>query len=286
MTLARIIAIAVLTHMAFVAARMTGSLYALANNASTFTVGVMMALFALVPMLIAVRAGRWLDAVGPWRPTLTGAGMMLGGMLLPAAFPYATADVAPLLVAAALIGTGSTLVMLSVQQLVGERADPNHRAAAFSWLALGASISGFCGPVLGGLLIDAFGHRAAYAAMVGVLLLALGVIFMNRALLPARHGTVAGPEPLHPFELLRHAELRRVLITTGLISMSWDLQTFIVPVHGTRVGVSASQIGFVLGCFAVATFLVRLAMPLLSRRFSEWQVLIYTLFNTALAFAL
>ena len=277
---------AVLTHMAFVAARMTGSLYALANKASTFTVGVMMALFALVPMLIAVRAGRWLDAVGPWRPTLTGAGMMLGGMLLPAAFPYATADVAPLLVAAALIGTGSTLVMLAVQQLVGERADPNHRAAAFSWLALGASISGFFGPVLGGLLIDAFGHRAAFAAMVGVLLLALGLIFYNRALLPARHGTVTGPEPLHPLELLKYAGLRRVLITTGLISMSWDLQTFIVPVHGTGVGLSAAQIGFVLGCFAVATFIVRLAMPLLSRRFSEWQVLIYTLFNTALAFAL
>jgi len=109
-------------------------------------------LFALVPMLIAVRAGRWLDAVGPWRPTLTGLLLMLGGTLLPALFPYATADVAPLLVAAAMIGTGSTLTMLSVQQVVGERADPNHRAAAFSWLALGASISGFTGPVASGLL--------------------------------------------------------------------------------------------------------------------------------------
>ena len=104
MTLARIIAIAVLTHMAFVAARMTASLYALANDASTFTVGVIMALFALVPMLTGVRAGRWLDAVGPWRPTLTGTLLMLGGTLLPALFPYATADVAPLLVAAAMIG--------------------------------------------------------------------------------------------------------------------------------------------------------------------------------------
>jgi predicted MFS family arabinose efflux permease len=286
MILARIIAIAVLTHMAFVAARMTGSLYALANKASTFTVGVMMALFALVPMLIAVRAGRWLDAVGPWRPTLTGILLMLGGMLLPAAFPYATADIAPLLVAAALIGTGSTLSMLSVQQLVGERADPNHRAAAFSWLALGASISGFIGPVLSGLLIDAFGHRVTFAVMVGVVLLALALLWVNRALLPARHGRVTGPEPLHPFELLKHTELRRVLIVTGLISMSWDLQTFVVPVHGTRVGLSASQIGLVLGCFALATFSIRLAMPVLSRRFGEWQVLTYTLFNTAVAYVL
>ena len=96
MTLLRIIIIAVLTHMAFVAARMTASLYALVSGASTFTVGVIMALFALVPMLTGVRAGRWLDAVGPRRPTVIGTLLMLGGTLLPAVFPYATADVAPL----------------------------------------------------------------------------------------------------------------------------------------------------------------------------------------------
>ena len=286
MTLARIIAIAVLAHMAFVSARMTGSLYALANSASTFTIGVMMALFALVPMLIAVRAGRWLDAVGPWRPVLTGILLMLGGTLLPAAFPYATADVGPLLLAAALIGTGSTLTMLSVQQVVGERADPNHRAAAFSWLALGASISGFTGPVASGLLIDSIGHRATYAVMVGVVLLALGLVWANRSLLPVRIRNSSSPEPLHPFELLKHTELRHVLIATGLISMSWDLVTFVVPVHGTRIGLSASQIGFVLGCFALATFTIRLAMPWLSRHFTEWQVLTYTLINTTAAFVL
>lgn len=286
MTLARIIAIAVLTHMAFVSSRMIASLYALANHSSTFTVGVIIALFGLVPMLIAVRVGRWLDAVGPWRPTLLGTLSMLAGVLLPALFPYATADVAPLLVAAALIGTGSTLTMVSVQQLVGERADPNHRAAAFSWLALGASIAGFSGPVVSGFVIDSLGHRAAFGVLALVLIVALGVLWMNRELLPDRDGRVRGPEPLHPFELLKDAELRHVLIATSLVSMSWDLQTFVVPVHGTRVGLAASQIGFVLGSFAAATFTIRLAMPWLSRRFTEWQVLTYTLFCATLAFGL
>lgn len=286
MILARIIAIMVLTHMAFVAARMTGALYALTNQASTFTVGVMMALFALVPMLIAVRAGRWLDAVGPWRPTLVGMVLMLAGMLLPALFPYATSGVAPLLAAAALIGTGSTLCNIAIQKVVGDRADPLHRAAAFSWLALGASIAGFTGPVMCGLLIDAFGHRATFAVFVVVVLLALVLLWFNRSLLPARKSPGGAPQPMHPFELFRHTELRRVLIATGLISMSWDLMTFVVPVHGTHVGLSASQIGFVLGAFSAATFSVRLAMPWLSRHFSEWQVLTYTLFNTCLGFAL
>ncbi len=286
MTLARIIAIAVLAHMAFVAARLTASLYALANHASTFTVGVIMALFSLVPMLLAVRAGRWLDAVGARRPVLIGSLLILGGVLLPAAFSYATADLAPLLVAAALIGTGQTLTMLSVQKVVGDRADPNRRAAAFSWLALGASISGFAGPVLSGLLIDSFGHRATFGVLVVLMLLAVAFVWSNRALLPAREGRVSGPEPMHPLELLKHTELRQVLIATALVSMSWDLQTFVIPVHGTRVGLSASEIGFVLGSFAVATFTIRLAMPWLSQRFTEWQVLTYTLFCATLAFGL
>lgn len=286
MELARIIAIAVLAHMGLVSARMTASLYALENKTSTFTVGVILALFSLVPMLIAMPAGRWLDAVGPWRPTLIGVLLMLGGMLLPALFPYATADVAPLMVASALVGSGCMLAMLAIQHVVGERADPNNRQAAFSLFALGASVSGFVGPVASGALIDTFGHRATFVVLVGEVLLTLALLWANRAFLPARNGPAKPPEARHPLDLLKHTELRRVMIATSLISMSWDLQTFVIPVHGIGVGLSASQIGLVLGSFAIATFVIRLAMPRLSRRFTEWQVLTYTLFSAAVSFAI
>jgi MFS family permease len=286
MNLVRIIAIVVLVHLVFVSARMTGSLYALSNKASAFTVGVMMALFALVPMLIAVRAGRWLDRVGALKPTASGLALMLGGTLVPAAFPYATADVAPLLVSAAMIGTGQTLVTIAIQQVVGDSADPARRAAVFSWLALGVSVSGFLGPVSSGLLIDSLGHRAAYAAMIAVVMVAALLTWINRALLPARHEHAPVIEYGNPFDLLRQRELRHVLIATALISMCWDLQTFMVPVHGSTVGLSASEIGFVLGAFAIATFMIRAAMPWLSRHFSEWQVLTFTLFTAMVSFAL
>ena len=284
--LLRLISIAVLSHMVFVAARMTASLYALANQASTFTVGVILALFSLVPMLVSVRAGRWVDAVGTQRPVLIGTLLILGGALLPSMFSYAAADLAPLLVAASLIGAGSALTMLSIQQVIGERADPARRPAAFAWFAMGASVSGFSGPVLSGILIDAFGYRAAFAALVIVALLALALVWNSRGLLPSRHGTVEPPEPMHPMELFRLVELRHLLVATALISMSWDLQSFVIPVHGSQVGLSAFQIGFVLGFFALATFVIRLAMPILSRHFNEWQVLTFTLFCASVAFAL
>lgn len=286
MTLARIIAFAVFAHLTFVSARMTGSLYALANNVSTFTVGVLIALFALVPMLVAVRAGRWLDAVGPRKPLLVGLLMILGGACLPAAFPFAVADIAPLLVAATLIGTGSMLIQMTTQNLVGERANPARRAEAFSWLALGASISGFFGPVASGFLIDTLGHRATFVALVGVMLAALGAFFAQRHHLPVRDTVPAPSEPPPMFDLLRHQQMRNILVATALISAAWDLQTFMIPVHGTRVGLSASEIGLVMGSFAAATFLVRLAMPRISRSYNEWQVVAFTLCTAALAFAL
>ena len=286
MTLLTIIALGVLTHTTFVSARMVGSLYALANGASTFTVGVLMALFALVPMLTAVRAGRWLDAVGPLRPLAAGSALLIAGSVMPVLFPYAVADIAPLLVAASLIGTGSMLIQQTTIHLVGERADPNRRAADFSWLALGASVASLAGPVTSGLLIDYGGHRLAFAAIT---LLALGsgaLLYAHRRHLPSRHAA-ARPAELRPmFDLLSVKDVRHVLVAVVLISMSWDLQTFMMPVHGTAVGLSASEIGLVLGSFAVATFVIRLAMPTLSRRFREWQVLTFTLFMSALAFAL
>ena len=281
-----VILLLVVAHIVFTGARVTSSLYALANGASTFTVGVLMALFALVPMLTAVRAGKWLDRAGPRRPLLASGALLLAGITLPAAFPYPVADIGPLLVGVALIGTGQMLTQITVQDLVGRSAAPHERTVVFSWLALGASISGFTGPVSAGFIIDHLGHRAAFAVFAVVTLAIFGLLYWLWSTLPDPAGVGSQDEDRPFFDLLREGPVRNILITTTLISMSWDLQTFMVPVHGTRVGLTASQIGLVLGSFAVATFSIRLAMPWLSRTYRQWQVLTFTLFTAAFSFVL
>jgi len=140
--------------------------------------------------------------------------------------------------------------------------------------------------VASGLLIDFGGHRLAFAAIT---LLTLGngaLLYAHRARLASRRAPAKVADAPPMFDLLSARDVRNVLLAVVLISMSWDLQTFMLPVHGTAVGLSASEIGLVLGSFAAATFAIRLAMPALSRRFREWQVLTFTLFMAALAFAL
>ena len=286
MTLSRIIVFVVLTHTAFGAARVTASLYALSNKASPFTVGVLLALYALVPALLAVRAGRWLDEVGPFRPLLLGTVMMTAGAMLPAAFSYESADMAPLLVSSALLGTGFMYVQMTMQNLVGVMSDPGNRPAAFSMLALGFSTSGLIAPVASGFLIDSVGHRVTFALIFILMMASVALLFAQRALLPAPQPQTAPTDSRNPFDLLRYPAVRNVLIVSGMISMSWDLQQFLIPVYGTSIGLSASQIGLVLGSFAAATFAIRLAMPMLSRRYREWEVLLFTLITAAAGFAL
>ena len=68
--LLRLIAVAVTAHVALGAARVTTALYALSLQASAFTVGTLIALFAVFPMLLAVPMGRVIDRIGVRRPLM------------------------------------------------------------------------------------------------------------------------------------------------------------------------------------------------------------------------
>ena len=58
-----------------------------------------------------------------------------------------------------------------------------------------------------------------------------------------------------------------------------------VPVLGFERGLSATVIGFILGVFALAATLVRMLLPLVAARVSEWRVLAAAMLCTALLFA-
>lgn len=283
-SLLQVILVSLLAHLALAGTRVTTSLYALSLHASAFTVGTLVAVFALFPMLLALRVGRLVDRTGVALPMAAGcAAMVLGGGLAAAA-----GGLALLYPAAALIGTGFMAIQVSAQHLVGAMSVAEKRAANFSWLSLGFSVSGFCGPVFAGLLIDHLRHDAAYLAFslfaAGALLL-VAVARRRGLAYTAQAAPPSAASPAHAFELLREPRMQRIYAVGILLASAWDLFTFVLPIHGAHLGYSASTIGFILGGFSAATFLVRLAMPWLLRRFNEWQVLLGALSLAALCYA-
>ena len=280
MPLAPLVVATVFAHAAFNGSRLNISLFALSEGASPLTVGVLMSLFSALPMLLGVSAGRLVDRVGIRRPILACGAVLAGAVFLPGAIPH----LALLFVISAVIGTSFMLFHICVQHAVGNMS--GERMANFSWLALGFSVSNFIGPTFTGLAIDAVGHANAFLLLSILALVSFALLHARRETLP--HVQQAPPERPHSsaLELLRHAELRRVFVVTGLLASAWDLFVFVMPIYGTSIGLSASTIGFILGSFATATIIVRLALPWLSRRMREWSMITTTLVVAGIAYAL
>ena len=276
-TLAWLIPLGIANHSVLTGSRVTVSLSALDRGASPLTVGVLMALYALLPMLLAVAAGRFSDRAGVRRPMLIGTTAIAFGAALPILVPGM-----PMLFASAVIlGSGFMMFQVATQNATGELGGPSERARNFSLLALGYSISGFIGPLAAGFMIDHQGFAATFALLAVVPFVPLLGLRSARLALPGprRHeGGAAGAHHGGVRVLLRHRTLRRLFAINALFAVGWDLHSVFVPIYGARLGLTASEIGLVLSTFAAATFVVRLLMPAIARRCNEQQVLTIALF--------
>ena len=279
-TLAILIALGIANHTVLAGSRVVVALDALAMGASPFTVGALISLYALLPMLLSVAAGRLVDRIGARRPMLAGSVVIGIGATLPFAFPGLPA----LFGSAMLLGVGFMAFQIAAQNTTGELGAPTTRARNFSLLSVGYSVSGFIGPLLAGFAIDHFGFRAAFATFALIPLVPLVVLGRGRLALPGPHRPAGGAHHGGVLALLRHRTLRRVFAINALISLGWDLHTIYVPIYGAKIGLSASEIGGVLSSFAAATFVVRFSMPAITRRLREHQVLAVALLIAGLVY--
>lgn len=264
-------------HSAMAGLRLAAPLQALNEGYSAWAVGLLLALFAAAPVLLALHAGRLADRYGYHRPVYLAAGLTLLGMAaaLASSFLDGRAQFALLCAAATLAGTGANMGMLTIQRTAGVTArDATERVRLFSWLGIAPSLANVLGPVAVGLTIDAAGFRAGYALLLVLPLLSLVSARRVPRIAPAAAlPTVAGQAPRRAWDLLAAPGMARLLTVNWLISMCWDVHIFAVPILGHERGFSAGTIGLVLGSFTLAVSAVRLLIPLLAHRLSEVAVL-------------
>ena len=285
MSIRFLVLLTVLVHLSFAGCRVIISLTAIHHGATPFTVGVVMSLLTVVAMLLAVRWGRWVDRVGVRGPMLAGAAAIAAAMVLAWAVPR----LETLFVASPLAGSGFFLFLIAAGQAAAVIGRPQDRVRNFGLLALAYSTSGFLGPVLAGFAIDGIGHRAAMLALSVAAAATVIALAAARVRTPEHAPAPASQGERRIADLLRIPGFRMVFVVSGALSMTWDLFAFVIPIHGSQIGLSASTIGIVLGAFGAAVFVVRLVVPLLGHRLDEWRVLIAAMLlsgATLLAFPL
>jgi MFS family permease len=275
-----LIALGICNHLVLTGSRVAVSLDALSLGANAATVGTLLALFALLPMLFAIPAGRLADRVGVRGPMLAGSIGSAGAAIIATAIPGLPA----LFATAVLLGVSFMSFQVATQYAAGEMGPPDARTRNFGLLAVGYSASSIGGPLVTGFMIDHVGFRAAFGLLALLPMVPIAVLGMNRVPFPGPHPAHAAHAGSRTFELMRNPALRRVFLINGMITLAWELHTLFVPIYGNAIGLSASKIGVVLAAFAMATFTVRLSMPLISRHVPEHRVLTSALYLAALVY--
>jgi MFS family permease len=277
-----IVLLCLLNHSCFSGSRMVLSLYALELGANQFTIGVLMALYAICPLFFAIYAGRLADRVGPRGPMLAGTAGMGLAMLLPPLFPGLIA----LYISALLIGSSFHFFFVSVHGTTGGVGGPENRARNYSLVSLGFSAAGLIGPFTSGFAIDHLGHLNAFMLLSTCTVVPLLLLWFKPGFLPTAAKSTHDTSQQRVLDLWKMPKLRGAFIASGILSAAWDLFQFYFPIYGHSIGLSASVIGAVLAAFALATFIVRIVLPAWARRTSEADILVKGILISAFAFVL
>ncbi len=272
-------------HSCMAGVRVAAPLLALHAGQPQWAIGILLGLFAAVPAVSSLHAGRLADRHGYHRPVRVAVGLTVAGGLLAVVSTWLGSWQFPVLcIAATLCGVGTNFGMIAIQRTAGRLAEGDRiqLTRVFSWMGLAPALSNMIGPVIAGVMIDVVGFRGAFVAL---LLLPLTALWWARKV-PAEAGSGLSRSEKRPaWELLARPGMPRLLLVNFLMSSSWDLHAFVVPILGHQRGFSASAIGFILGAFAAAVASVRLLIPTLSHRLREWQVLNGAMLLTAAVFA-
>lgn len=258
--------------------RVVASLLALDLGAGPLMIGVLIASYSIFQLGFALIVGRISDRYGSRWPMLGGSIAFGTGLLIPAISPTLPA----LFVSAPLIGIGFVFFNVAAQNFAGTLGSAAERTRNFSTMSLGYSSGHMIGPVMAGFMIDRLGFSPAYIAFAVLTLAAILTLACSPRLAAqgARSESAAGSA----FDLLRIPALRRMIIVSGLVTTGWDLYVFYVPIYGHSIGLSASTIGSILGAFAAASFIVRVALPVITRRLPVEIVLAGAMCIAALLF--
>jgi MFS transporter, DHA1 family, multidrug resistance protein len=260
------------------------SLYATELGASTFAVGLMVTLKALLPIVIAMPTGQLIDSIGPMKMLGYGSYFLLASL---ACTVFAT-DFLVLAISQVLIGAAIIIMASSFQVLVaqGDRESRNDAIKSYSmWMSAG----GMLGPIVGGLVASAFsvhtdGYRAAFCASLLCCLAFMAVLFWMSRSYPHPVHEVKVREVFSPSGIV--TSYRRGIGLAGARPVQFGLTaTFLVmyiqamymsflPLYLSQNGYATLIISITVSAHALAAMLSRFALNWVMKRYSlEWILL-------------
>jgi len=219
-------------------------------------VGVLLAVFSLMPAIVSWQVGRWTDRSGCFRPMLVASVLAIVGF----GVAFAWSSMAALLATAIIVGSAYGMYHVAQMNAVGLISTPQTRDRNLANLSLMFSVTNGAGPLLVGFLVQFAGHAWACFWLMLLGVVTAVVIAIGAALLPS--GAAKGTKPTgRLIDTLREPKLARVLIIGGIVFAAIDVFQFYVPIQAHGQGIPPAAVGTIMACFPAAAFISRLCLP-------------------------
>lgn len=264
-------------------ARPMASYRALELAVSPALLGAVAASYALLPLLVALPAGRSADAVGG--APVAAAGIVVQSL---AAWGLAlTSGLPGLLAAMAVLGLGHLLALVGMQAVIAQHAGGTALDRHYGWFSMLASIGQLAGPALAGGLAGQGGPGGTTRALVGGAVVAGATLLAVPLLLgPARRAAGAarpGAGPSSVGQILRSPGVPAAMVTSLAVLAALDIITVYLPALGESRGWSPQAVGILLSVRAAGSVASRLVLGRLVARLGRQQLLGASLAVSSLA---
>ncbi|TDQ50701.1 MFS transporter [Actinorugispora endophytica] len=281
----RILIHGILFHGALSTMRPLISYRALDNGLDHAWLGVFSAALSLVPLLIALPVGRWVDLHDERPAYLAGS-----ALLTVAAFGLAWAHTPAAIIACSVVaGVGLILAMVAAQAMVANRSPRATFDNRFGLFALAGSAGQLLGPLLlsgwavtdpADLTTPAFLGTGVAAALSLLTLVGMSAPAPRDRTPPAR-----APRRTRAAEVLREPGVAPAIAASLTVLAAIDMTIVYLPALGEERGISAAAVSLLLAVRAAASVVSRALLGVAVARRGRHSVLIASLVVSAAAVA-
>ena len=259
---------------------------ALELNGTGKTVGLLGALYAILPVLVAVSFGKIVSRIGERSFLIVGSiGVLSSSFLLSQSNSLFTLGVLT-----AIAGVSHLAVMVGGQTMMANRSTRETYDRDFGYYTFSASFGQMFGPLLGGLVAGSNGvlpRSTSHAFILATAIAFIGLlpILFTRSLdVSIKDVVKESGQKIRVSEVMKHRGMKEAMFTSLVISTTIDILTIFIPLLGTELRITPVTVGVILGVRSAASMLSRLFLGQLSQRFGSRSTLITS--TTIATFAL
>ena len=247
---------------------------ALELDATASTIGFIAAVYALLPVLLALTFGKMVGQIGEGRFVIFGT-LFIG---VSAALLLAADSLTVLAVAAALSGLAHLACMVGGQTMVALKSPPHEYEEHFGRYTFSASLGHLVGPLIAAIVAGSDGtlpKSTSNAFLLGFVLcvVALVPVIRWRKEKPSVEAKSDEGTYTAAIALLKKPGILAAIYVSLAISSVADVLVVFLPLFGTENNFSPYAIGIILAIRAGTTMISRFFLGRLSSRFSTYQLL-------------